>query len=250
MNILNYRNFINELVNNQDVLINKIDYTLLSQEATEEDIRNLCTNADRLGVKSVCVLPKMVSIAKECLLDSDVLVCTVVSFPDGANSIEEKINETNKVISDGADEVDMVMNYQYLLQNRDEYDTRILLEEVESLVDICHKNNKILKVIVESGNLNSDQTKIVTDICIEAGADFIKTSTGRKGIAGAELDKIKIMRDVISIRGSNMMIKASGGIRNIDDIQKFEKYVDRFGIGYLAVDNIFGNKEKIIGDLY
>lgn len=241
--ILNYRNFINELVNNQDILINKIDYTLLSQEATEEDIRNLCTNADRLGVKSVCVLPKMVSIAKECLVDSDVLVCTVVSFPDGTDSLQEKISETNKVISDGADEVDMVINYQYLLQNRDEYDTRILLEEVESLVDICHKNNKILKVIVESGNLNSEQTKIVTDICIEAGADFIKTSTGMVKI-GAELEKIKIMREIIEKRSSNMMIKASGGIRNIEDLKRLDPYVDRFGVGYASVNNIFGDGDE------
>jgi len=107
------------------------------------------------------------------------------------------------------------------------------------LVVMCHNSNKILKVIVESGKLNAEQTKFVTEICIEAGADFIKTSTGMVEV-GAELDKVKTMYDTIKENDSDMMIKASGGIRTIEDVKKFAPYVDRFGIGSSSVDNMMG----------
>ena len=136
-----------------------IDYTLLEESATDQDIIELCEKADMLGVKSVCVLPKHVALAAKQLENSKVLVCTVVSFPEGTNTIKQKISETNQVISNGADEVDMVLNY-HELQGKDHlYEVDCLVEEVSSLVDICHssknKNGEsiILKVIVESGVL-------------------------------------------------------------------------------------------------
>ncbi len=242
-------------------LLEKIDYTLLKPEATEDDIIELCEKADLLCVKSVCVLPKMVKVASDVLFDSDVLVCTVVSFPEGTNSTQSKLNETKKAINEGADEIDMVLNYpllkpkpdQRLNEELDEYEE--LVYDVQTLVDECHRHNNkngepiILKVIVESGLLTEDETEKSTHICLDAGADFIKTSTGMVSI-GAELDKIQIMKRIINEEDSDMKIKASGGIKTMSDLQKFSPYVDRFGVGYAAVDSIFGEGEKSVGDGY
>jgi len=268
--IVDFKNFLklNESVMTTD-LIGNIDYTLLNPSATEDQILELCEKADRLGVKSVCVLPKMVKVAADALKDSSVLVCTVVSFPHGTDTTQQKLSETKRVIADGADEVDMVLNYpklQKLVDSipdnvTDEYNTDYhfelddLIEEVSILANICHDNtNKdgeqvILKVIVESGLLDVVATEEATHICLEAGADFIKTSTGMVAV-GAELDKVKIMRDIIEEEGSDMKIKASGGIRTMADLQKFAPYVDRFGVGFAAVDSIFGGGAKPTGDAY
>jgi len=220
-----------------------IDYTLLEESATDQDIIELCEKANMFGVKSVCVLPKHVSLATKQLENSKVLVCTVISFPEGTNTIKQKISETNQVISNGADEVDMVLNY-HELQGKDHlYEVDYLVEEVSTLVDICHssknKNGEsiILKVIVESGVLTESETKIATDICLEAEADFIKTSTGKLSV-GAELNKIKVMYDTIKNVNSDMRIKASGGVRTTEQINSMLGMVDRFGMGYAAVDKL------------
>ena len=257
MKIKNYKKFINEnfvafdygLNDNDDpkYLINKVDYTLLRATATKEEIIDLCKTGDRLGVKSVCVLPEMVKTAADALKDSKVLVCTVISFPKGTNSTEEKIRETKQAIANGADEIDMVMNYQLLTSGKDAIDKLDDYEDIENeikqMVELCHshKNKKsrvTLKVIVESGMLNKDQTGLAIDLCDYSGADFIKTSTGFAPV-GAELDKVKLMYDTIEKSGSIMKIKVSGGIRTLEDIEKFKPYADRFGIGRAAVDSIF-----------
>jgi deoxyribose-phosphate aldolase len=259
MKIYNYNNFLKRLnESSNEELLSKIDYTLLKPEATEDDILELCRKADILGVKSVCVLPKMVKVAVESLKDSDVLVCTVVSFPHGDDNNSEKLSETKKVIADGADEVDMVLNYGYIQADSkddlDQFDHSESVFEVENLVRECHKHtNKdgdsiTLKVIVESGLLTAEETKLATEICLDAGADFIKTSTGMVSV-GAELDKVQIMKKNIQEWHSNMKIKASGGIRTMADLQKFDALVDRFGVGYAAVDSIFGDA-KTVGDGY
>jgi deoxyribose-phosphate aldolase len=223
---------------------NLIDYTLLENNATDQDILNLCEKADKLQVKSVCVLPKHVRLAKDALINSNVLVCTVVSFPSGQNSIEDKIAETNQTILDGADEVDMVLNYSKLIDTEDT-EQGYLINEVKSLVDICHlSTNKsggpiTLKVIVESGLLTEEETKTATGICLLAGADFIKTSTGKVSV-GAEPNKIQIMFDQIKSNQSDMKIKASGGVRTAEQIESMLDQVDRFGMGYASVDKLNG----------
>lgn len=241
-----------------------VDYTLLEETANDRDIIELCRKSDKYGVKSVCVLPKHVSLAAQQLIDSDVLVCTVVSFPNGTDTPDQKLEETKKVISEGADEVDMVLNYKLL---KDLYDKNIdintgegeeewnetinqLTYDVEQLVEECHSNmNKdgepvILKVIVESGLLSDYETEEATHICIEAGADFIKTSTGKVS-AGAEIDKIKIMYNTIKEYDSDMKIKASGGVRTSEQIKSMISMVDRFGMGYSAVDLLNGEKSEV-----
>lgn len=240
--IKNYTQFIKE--NNMFQYNDMIDYTLLEESATDADIIELCEKADMLGVKSVCVLPKHVALASEQLKNSKVLVCTVVSFPHGTDTTITKLNETQRVISDGADEVDMVLNYP-LLQKHYEDGKEELLYDINTLVEECHQNtNKdgnqiILKVIVESGLLSEEDTKLATEICMDAGADFIKTSTGKVSV-GAEMNKIQIMYDNIKASGSNMKIKASGGVRTAEQINSMLNMVDRFGMGYAAVDKLNG----------
>ena len=237
-------------------LIGKMDYTLLDPKATEEEIVSLCKKAHELGVKSVCVRPNMVNIAKKALFKSDVLVCTVVSFPEGTNWTRDKLTETKKCIADGADEIDMVLNWALFFPESLGVNIPYLVNDVETLVEECHRHtnkdgDKItLKVIVESGMLNEQQTIVATNICLEGGADFIKTSTGyAPNKIGAELNKVKIMKKLINDAQSNMKIKASGGIRTIEDVKMYEPYVDRFGIGFAAVDKMLG-EENLTSDSY
>jgi deoxyribose-phosphate aldolase len=151
--------------------------------------------------------------------------------------------ETNKAILDGADEIDMVLNYT-LLKKDIINNYNYLINEVKTLADICHSNiNKnrdkiIFKVIVESGLLSELQTKIATNICLNGDADFIKTSTGKNKCPGAELNKVKIMYELIKESDKYMFIKASGGIRTLEQINMFLPYIDRFGIGFKSVDDI------------
>ncbi len=245
----NTQDDVNKLSTQKLAEINSmIDYTLLEESSTEDEILVLCRKANMLKVKSVCVLPKMVKVAAEALKDSTVLVCTVVSFPSGKNSLESKCNETRSVIADGADEVDMVLNYSLLYDISEENKDK-LFDEVSSLVNICHAsknkngNNVVLKVIVESGLLNDDQTREATKICLKSGADFIKTSTGKVAV-GAELHKVQIMYNIIRESGKSMKIKASGGVKDMSHISQFMTYVDRFGMGFGSVDklnNLEGN---------
>lgn len=264
--IKKYDDFLNEMYIEGDNEMSKynkmIDYTLLDNNATEEDIIDLCNNARIMDVKSVCVMPKHVSIAADELSDCGVLVCTVISFPEGTNSLDQKISETREVIIHGADEVDMVLDYEYLKKEWNEIgqndgDLEVgkseqLVEEVRSLVDICHTHtNKdddeiTLKVIVESGLLTQKQTVVATLVCLEGGADFIKTSTGKVAV-GAELEKVKTMKRIIDEYVDEfyeMKIKASGGVRTMQDIKTFEPYVDRFGMGNAAVEKLNGIEGK------
>jgi len=233
-----------------------IDYTSLTGTETDEEITELCEKAKQYNVASVCIFPKNIATAAKCLEGSDVKVCTVISFPGGADSTEEKVAETKKAIDDGADECDMVLDYKYLKEKSDDMDGQVfgkLVDDVQALVDVCHnETNKlgevlILKVIVESGLLNDEETAIATEVCIDAGADYIKTSTGKVGV-GAEMNKAQIMKDVIDENSSNMKIKASGGIRNMNDVRKFATIVDRLGMGYASVDDINGIESE--GDRY
>jgi deoxyribose-phosphate aldolase len=219
--------------------VSKVDYTLL-EECTINDIQKLCEKAIKLNVKSVCVYPQWVKICAEILRESSVLVCTVIDFPLGKNSLVEKIKESKQAILEGADELDIVMNYSDV-KNLDNY-----LNTLNLWSEFCHQftgktNESIcLKVIVESGLLSLEETKLATELCIAANVDFIKTSTGKIG-TGAEIEKVKVMKSVINLGKSQLKIKASGGIRTLEQIQQFDLYVDRFGMGYKSVDALVEN---------
>jgi deoxyribose-phosphate aldolase len=210
--------------NNNTQYNNIIDYTYLKPDTKIDDVKKICEEAKEANFFSVCILPDFVSYAKTFLEKSNVKVCTVISFPKGNNKTIDKVNETKRAIADGADEIDMVLNYKLLMKGDDD-SLEKCQKDVEEVARVCHKDGVILKVIIESGVLTYDQVKQACDICVEAGADFVKTSTGFAKV-GAEIEKVKFMRKILP---DYIKIKASGGIRTIDDFKLYFPYVDRIG---------------------
>jgi deoxyribose-phosphate aldolase len=190
--------------------INKyIDHTLLKAFATSEDIKKICEEAKKYDFKSVCVNPANVSLAKSCLSGTDVLVCTVIGFPLGANTKEVKALETMDAIHNGADEIDMVIN----IGKAKEHDFAYIEDEIKLVV--AASAGKTTKVIIETCYL-TDEEKI--NCCLaakRANATFVKTSTGF-GTGGASAEDVKLMRETV---GEEMGVKASGGIHNIQDLE-------------------------------
>ncbi len=184
-----------------------IEHTLLKQDAVKEDFEKLFTEAKEHNFLGVCINPAYVKMAKSALDDTDVKVVTVIGFPLGANKTEVKAFETSCAVADGADEVDMVINVS-ALKNKD-YD--YVREDIKA-VKIAAKNSP-LKVILETDLLTKDEIKKACELCIDAKADFVKTSTGfvKNGI-GAKAEDVKLMYETVSPFG--LKVKASGGIRD------------------------------------
>ncbi|MBO8428139.1 MAG: deoxyribose-phosphate aldolase [Firmicutes bacterium] len=185
-----------------------IDDTLLKQDATSSQIIVLCKEAKEYSFKSVCVNPDFVSLAKNELKDSDVLVCTVIGFPLGANTTATKVFETKDALNNGADEIDMVINVSKVKDNDDKY----VKEEISKIKEVC--GNHTLKVILETCLLTKEEIKRACLLAKEAGADFVKTSTGFSTY-GAKVEDVKLMRETV---GNEMGVKASGGIRTHQDM--------------------------------
>jgi deoxyribose-phosphate aldolase len=190
--------------------VNKlIDHTILKAFATEEEILKLCQEAMEYDFKSVCVNPVNVAFAKKALEGSDVLVCTVVGFPLGANTKEIKALETLDAIKNGADEIDMVIN----IGKAKEHDYDYIEEEIKCVVTASA--GKTTKVIIETCYL-TDEEKVACCLAAKsAGATFVKTSTGF-GTGGATASDIKLMRETV---GAEMGVKASGGVRTYEDLK-------------------------------
>lgn len=186
------------------------DHTILKATTTTEDVNKICSEAKEYGFKSVCINPCHVKLVKELLKDSDVLVCTVIGFPLGANTTIIKIAEATEAIDNGADEIDMVINIGALKEGN--YD--LVYNEISNLRDAT--KGKILKVIIETAYLNEDEIIKVSELVTKTGADFIKTSTGFAG-EGATFDNVKLMNEST---GENVLVKASGGIRTLEDANK------------------------------
>lgn len=197
-----------------------IDHTLLKQNTTQKDIIKLCTEAKTYGFKAVCINPCYVSLAKQELEGSGVLVCTVIGFPFGANKTEIKAYEAKLAVEDGADEVDMVINVGMLKDYRFDY----IVNEIK---EVMHASgNAVVKVIAETGVLTDDEKELVTRATVSAGAAFIKTCTGYSG-GGATVADIKLIRKVA---GNKLQLKASGGIRDCEKAIALIKYgADRIG---------------------
>ncbi|AUM99004.1 deoxyribose-phosphate aldolase [Clostridium botulinum] len=186
-----------------------IDHTLLKPQATEKDILKLIEEAKTYDFASVCVNPSWVKLAYENLKDTDVKVCTVVGFPLGATSTASKVYETKVAIEDGADEIDMVISVGQLKSGNDEY----VKEEIKKIVEAS--KNKLVKVIIETCLLTEEQKVKACTLSKEAGADYVKTSTGFS-TGGAKPEDIKLMRETV---GKNMGVKASGGIHTREEME-------------------------------
>lgn len=191
-------------------VLNLIDHTLLKPDATSSMIESLCREAIENNFYAVCVNPCFVKFAKDLLKGSNVKVATVIGFPLGANTKEVKAFETEDAIKNGADEVDMVINIG-ALKNKD-YD--LVKEDIKSVVEAA--KGKIVKVIIETCLLTDDEKKKACELALEAGAHFVKTSTGFSS-GGATVEDVKLMKSVV---GDKMGIKASGGIRDLETARK------------------------------
>jgi deoxyribose-phosphate aldolase len=183
-----------------------IDHTLLKPDATTQQINQLCTEAREYGFASVCINPIHVSKAVDLLSDSPVKVGTVVGFPLGAVSFEDKIREAQKAIDDGATEVDMVINIGAVKEG----DDSLVEKEIAGVVSTSHKRGVLCKVIIEAGLLEDDEKVRVSLLAKKAGADYVKTSTGFTA-GGATIEDVKLMRETV---GPHMGVKAAGGIRD------------------------------------
>ena len=196
-----------------------IDHTLLKPTATWQQIEALCNEAIEYKTASVCIPPNYIARVKEKFGD-DLKIATVIGFPLGYETTAAKAEETATALDDGADEIDMVINITDV-KNSD-YD--LVKEEIASLKAIC--GDKILKVIVETCYLTTEEKINMCRIVTEAGADYIKTSTGF-GTAGATLEDVKLFKEHI---GENVKIKATGGIRTKEDMIAYIKEgVSRIG---------------------
>lgn len=198
-----------------------IDHTLLKPETTVEDIKKICEEAKEYNFFSVCINPSYVKLSKELLDGSDTKVCTVIGFPLGATTSEVKSFETKDAINNGADEVDMVINIGALKSG--DYD--LVKEDIQAVVDAAD-GQALVKVIIESALLTSDEIMTASKLSKEAGADFVKTSTGFNG-GGATEEAVALMRMTV---GEDLGVKASGGIRSREDALKMiEKGATRLG---------------------
>jgi len=205
-----------------DDIAQMIDHSLLRPELTAEDVRKGCQIARKYKVATVCCAPCDVLAVKELLVGSGVKTTTVVGFPHGYNATATKVFEAEQAIQDGAVELDMVLNIGRLLSGDHEY----VKEDVRAVVEAAHRRNVPVKVIFENYYLTDEQKKVACRLCEEAGADFVKTSTGFAA-GGATLEDLQLMRDHVS---EKVQVKAAGGVRDLDMALKVRKIgCTRFG---------------------
>ena len=200
-------------------ILNHCDHTLLKQDATWEQIREIADDAIKYNTASICIPPCYIKRAKEYAGDK-VKLCTVIGFPNGNETPATKIFETKDAIENGADEIDMVINIGELKAKNYDY----VLDEIRRIKEAC--DGRILKVIIETCLLTDDEKIKMCELVTEAGADYIKTSTGFS-TAGATFEDVELFAAHV---GANVKIKAAGGIGSIEDAQKFMALgADRLG---------------------
>ncbi|MEK5487541.1 deoxyribose-phosphate aldolase [Lysinibacillus sp. FSL M8-0355] len=188
-----------------------IDHTLLKAEATKEQIEKLCAEAKQFNFASVCVNPTWVKRSSELLQGSDVLVCTVIGFPLGANTPAVKAFEAKDAIANGAKEVDMVINIGALKDKNYEH----VQADIAAVVEAA-KGSALVKVIIEACLLTDEEKVKACELAVAAGADYVKTSTGFS-TGGATAEDIVLMRKTV---GPELGVKASGGVRSLEDMKK------------------------------
>lgn len=186
-----------------------IDHTLLKPDASREQILTLCREAVEYSFKSVCVNPLWVSTVRTVVKDTAVLTCSVIGFPLGATPTEVKVFEARGAVADGADEIDMVIDIAAARAGEKD----ALVQDIRAVAEAVHEQDAVLKVIIETALLSDDQKILACEAAVEAGADFVKTSTGFNG-GGATVEDVALMRRTV---GPDIGVKASGGVRSLAD---------------------------------
>jgi deoxyribose-phosphate aldolase len=199
-------------------LAKTIDHTLLRPDTTNKDIERLCREAAKHHFAAVCIFPTFVAQASELLKSRDVKVCSVISFPFGADSVRGKVVAAETAVSQGADEIDVVMNMPAMLSGEFGY----VRDELSSIVRHVRmksvnsgRGQTIVKVIIETCYLTNKMKRLACHIVEQAGADFVKTSTGL-GTHGATVQDVELLRDCLN---EHVAVKASGGIRTFRDVE-------------------------------
>ncbi|WP_104091131.1 deoxyribose-phosphate aldolase [Arthrobacter sp. GMC3] len=199
-----------------------IDHTLLKPEASRADILRLCQEAAQHHFKSVCVNPVWVETAKLALRGTGVLTCTVIGFPLGAHNTDVKVFEARGATMDGADEIDMVIN----IAAARALDKESLISDISAVAEVVHGEDSLLKVIIETSLLSDAEKVLACQAAVEAGADYVKTSTGFNG-GGATASDVALMRQTV---GPTLGVKASGGVRTLEAaLQMIEAGATRIG---------------------
>ncbi len=208
----------------QKEILSRVDHTILKPTATWEQVKTVCDEGRTFGTASVCIPPRFVKRANDYMGNS-LKICTVVGFPNGYNTPEVKVFETEDAIRDGADEIDMVIN-QGLAKDGD---WEGVLSEIRAVKASC--KGRILKVIVETCNFSREEKVTLCRVVSMSGADFIKTSTGF-GAGGATVEDVKLLREHVS---PDLRVKAAGGIRTFEQAQALlEAGADRIGASALV----------------
>ena len=209
----------------KEEILKKVDHTLLSQTAKWEDIKKICDDGIRFNVASVCIPPCYVEEAKK-YVKNKLKICTVIGFPNGYSTTNVKTYETLNAIENGADEIDMVINIGYLKDKKYDY----IENEIRAIKSVC--GDRILKVIIETCLLTEEEKIKMCEIVDKSGADYIKTSTGFS-TGGATFEDIKLFKG--NLQGSNLKIKAAGGVKSFEDAEEFIKLgADRLGTSRLV----------------
>lgn len=197
-----------------------IDHTYLKADAKKEDIVRLCKEAKENGFMTVCINPCNIKLAKKELQGSDVKICTVIGFPLGQMTTQAKVAETEDALANGADEIDMVINIGRLKDRDLEYVT----SEIKAIKDVC--KDHILKVIIETCLLDEEEKRAACKCIVEAGADYVKTSTGFS-LHGATFEDVALLKQCVS---GKCKVKAAGGVRtHADFLKMIELGADRIG---------------------
>lgn len=218
-------------------LAKMIDQTLLKPYATDEDLIEHCKQAKKYNFKTVAINNAPVKMCSEYLKDTDILCDAAISFPLGQSTIETKVFEAQDVIDKGAGEIDYVVNIGKVKS----HDYAYVEEEMRRMVEVCHSNNRICKVIFENCYLENDEKEKLCEIALKTNIDFIKTSTGF-GTSGATIDDVRLMKRCV---GDKIKIKAAGGIRTAKDALEFiEAGASRIGTG--AGDRIIEEYKEIL----
>lgn len=212
-------------------ILKTVDHTLLKQTSTWEDIKIICDDAMKYEVASVCIPPSFVKKAKEYVGDK-MQVCTVIGFPNGYNTTAVKVYETKDAISNGADEIDMVINLGMLKENR----LVEIEEEIKAIKEAC--GEKILKVIIETCLLTEEEKIAMCKCVTNAKADYIKTSTGFSS-GGATVEDLKLLSQNI---GEDILIKAAGGISDLETASQFIE-IGATRLGTSRIIKLINNEE-------
>lgn len=218
---------INEYLDNKEKsqFYQMIDYTKISDNLTNDKVKEICKEVEENKFYSLCILPEYISTAYS-FLKNDTKISALIDFPKGESSVKDKKDEIDSAIVDGADEVDVVINYN-LIKDSEEHED--LENEIRDLTEYCHREGVTIKVIIEIGALNYQEIEAICKMCVDANVDYIMTSTGKLSKDDSfetKLEKVKFMRKILP---NETKIKFSGGIRTIEQIKEIKSLVDRIG---------------------